>query len=267
MVSNGDYRSINIPRGSILTDDYSLLTNGEAFDGFYYDSEGTNKYNYEPIYNDTRLYIKTKQFTENDKVHNIKIYCKFWCLYQSGLNELINDIDFDNKFFLYLDTVVEDGEIINVDRCRKPDMLYGLAIIGLYNLNTKSIYNDEPINEDTVFILLTCFLGIGFSSTYDWNIKRFNFRRDYFNDYKSYLITYNDEENNSLNFVPDYNQKIITIVDNENNCYQMFADVNTVITKEEILDILSAKNMDLENVEINDIFVTDDVVIKVDLNY
>ena len=68
-------------------------------------------------------------------------------------------------------------------------------------------------------------------------------------------------------FIPNNNQKIITIVDNLNNSYQIFASLNSVITKEEILEIMNAKNINTENIEVSDIFVTKDVVIKVDFNY
>ena len=253
-----------LPVGSSITEDYKLITNGEAFDGFYYDSELTKPYNGEPIYEDTLLIIKTREFTEEDNIHNVKVYTCAKDFSLTGISGLIDYYYTDIiKYPPDFDFYVKDGETI------KPGQL-GIrmslcAISDFYNATTKSMYNGEPITEDTVLYGIMDF-GLGNNKYYDYYIEIFQIGDNY-NMYDPSLIVYNDKENNTLMFIPNNNQKIITIVDNLNNSYQIFASLNSVITKEEILEIMNAKNINTENIEVSDIFVTKDVVIKVDFNY
>ena len=176
-------------------------------------------------------------------------------------------IDYYTNIIKYppeFDFYVKDGETI------KPWQL-GVrmslcAISDFYNATTKSMYNGEPITEDTVLYgIMDSGLGNN-TSYYDCYIEIFKIGNSYYN-YNPSLIVYNDKENNTLMFIPNNNQKIITIVDNLNNSYQIFASLNSVITKEEILEIMNAKNINTENIEVTDMFVTKDVVIRVDFNY
>lgn len=262
--NDGDaHISVSLPVGSSITEEYKLITNGEAFDGFYYHNDLTKPYNGEPIYEETLLIIKTREFTEEDNIHNVKVYTCAKDFSLTGINGLIDYYTDIIKYPPEFDFYVKDGEVISPRNLGVRMSYY--AISDFYNATTKSMYNGEPITEDTVLYGIMDFGGNN-NSYYDYYIEIFKIGNSYYN-YDPSLIVYNDKENNTLMFIPNNNQKIITIVDNLNNSYQIFASLNSVITKEEILEIMNAKNINTENIEVSDIFVTKDVVIKVDFNY
>ena len=252
--SNEDVFITDFNKGSIINEDYALITSGKQFDGFYYDAKFTKPYNNEPIYVDTELFMKTKDFESDDVIHNVKFYL-ISDFYQNGIEGLVKELS-TGYYKPRINTYVKDGYIIKKDQYKVSTIGFS-GSVGIYNVTNKCIYNGEPITEDTEFILLTYnYLAYG-SFDFEWKIeiKKINYNR--------FVIFYNDDFNKNITFIPSNNQKTITIIDEEYNTYQMFVSVNSVILKEELLNIMKAKNINTENIEVSDIFVTEDVVIKI----
>ena len=239
--NNPAYNIIIIDEGGIITEKEALITTGKKFDGYYYDKEFTKPYNYEPLYGEITLYIKTKEFTEEDNIHKITFYYHH-TYYLYGLKGNLN-----KPLDIYLETYVEDGHIIYDNSYRKSGTEF--AIHGLYNMKTNKIYNYEPITEDTEFLLLIIYMR-DLSNIYEWKCDKLIFD-------KEYRVLYNDENNKDSIYYPNCKEKFVNIYFN-NETYQIIVSPNTAITKDDITNIIGNNDFDFEN-----LIITDDVIIYI----
>lgn len=231
---------ITMARGESVDLKEIPITSGRDFDGLYYDELFTKKYNNESIFNNTLLYLKTKPFNENDKLWRLRFY-RDYTTFKTGIpNSLYDEMD------IYLETQVKDGTVIGHDSCRK--IFFEGGLLGIYNMNTHTIYKGEPIIANTDFYII-CIETFE-PDNFEWKKTSYSLNDDY-------TVLYNDERNKTLIYDPTSDLNIISIVDG-NKKYQIYMSNNVILTKEDVIGIIGK-----ENIEFNDILIDSDYIIYV----